>query len=170
MRLFFALWPGDRVRASLAHVAGELAALADGKSVPTGKIHLTLAFLGEIEAERLAAARDAARQARGSRFELVLDEVGSFRKAAVAWAGPTRVPAPLAELQSSLDIALRARGFALDERPFVAHVTLARKIGKIVPRAPTLAIRWRPRDFALVRSEAGTGHYEVVETWPLERG
>jgi RNA 2',3'-cyclic 3'-phosphodiesterase len=170
MRLFFALWPGERVRASLAHAAGELAACAEGKPVPAGKIHLTLAFLGEIEAERLSAARDAARQARGSRFELVLDEVGAFRKAAVAWAGPSRVPAPLAELQSSLDGALRARGFALDERPFAAHVTLARKIGKNVPRAPIPAIRWRPRDFALVRSQTATGRYEVVEAWPLGRG
>ncbi len=170
MRLFFALWPGGRVRASLAHAAGALAAFAEGKPVPGSKIHLTLAFLGEIEAERLAAVREAAAQARGARFELVLDEVGSFRKAAVAWAGPSRVPEPLAEFHASLDIALRERGFALDERPFAAHVTLARKIRRAVPRAPLAAIRWRPRDFALVRSETRSGSYTVVETWPLGRG
>jgi RNA 2',3'-cyclic 3'-phosphodiesterase len=170
MRLFFALWPGERVRASLARVAGTLAALAEGKPVRPGKIHLTLAFLGEIDSEQLAAVRDAASQARASRFELVLDEVGSFRGAGVAWAAPSRMPAPLAELQSSLDAALRARGFALDERPFSAHVTLARRIERIVPRAPMPAIQWRPRDFALVRSQTGTGRYAVMETWPLERG
>jgi RNA 2',3'-cyclic 3'-phosphodiesterase len=170
MRLFFALWPGERVRASLAHVAGALASLADGKPVSGAKIHLTLAFLGEIESERLVAVRDAARQARASRFELVLDEAGSFRKAGVAWAGPSHVPAALADLQSSLDLALRARGFALEDRPFAAHVTLTRKISTVVPRAPMPAIRWRPRDFALVRSQTGTGRYAVMETWPLERG
>lgn len=170
MRLFFALWPGERVRASLARAAGTLAAFTEGKPVPGDKIHLTLAFLGEIDSGRLAAVRDAASEARASRFELVLDEVGSFRAAGVAWAAPRRLPAPLAELQSSLDAALRARGFALDERPFSAHATLARRIKRIVPRAPMPAIRWRPRDFALVRSQTGTGRYAVMETWPLERG
>ena len=170
MRLFFALWPGERVRASLAHVAGTLASFADGKPVSGAKIHLTLAFLGEIESERLAAVRDAARQARAPRFELVLDEAGSFRKAGVAWAGSSHVPAALADLQSSLDLALRARGFILEDQPFAAHVTLARRISTGVPRAPMPAIRWRPRDFALVRSETGTGRYTVMETWPLGRG
>jgi RNA 2',3'-cyclic 3'-phosphodiesterase len=170
MRLFFALWPGERVRASLAHVADTLASLAGGRPVTDAKIHLTLAFLGEIESERLVDVRDAAKRAHASRFELVFDEAGSFRKAGVAWVGPSHVPAALGELQSSLDQALRARGFALDDRMFAAHVTLARKISAIVARAPIPAIRWRPRDFALVRSETGTGRYTVMETWPLGRG
>jgi 2'-5' RNA ligase len=170
MRLFFALWPGERVRASLAHVAGSLASLAHGKPVSGTKIHLTLAFLGEIEPERLEEVRDAARQARGAPFELVLDEAGSFRKAGVAWVGSSHLPAALLDLQSSLDRALRARGFVLEDRPFAAHVTLARRISVGVPRAPMPAIRWRPRAFALVRSETGMGRYTVMETWPLGRG
>ena len=80
-------------------------------------------------------------------------------------------PVPgVGSFQSRLDAALRARGFALDERPFAAHTTLARGIERIVLRAPMPAIRWRPRDFALVRSQTGTGRYAVMETWPLERG
>jgi RNA 2',3'-cyclic 3'-phosphodiesterase len=170
MRLFFALWPGERVRASLAHVAGTFASLAGARPVSDAKIHLTLAFLGEVDPGRLADVRDAAKQTRAPRFELVLDVAGSFRKTGVAWAGPSRVPAALGDLHSSLDLALRARGFALEARPFAAHVTLARKISAAVPQAPIPAIRWRPKDFALVRSETGTGRYTVIETWPLGRG
>ncbi len=170
MRLFLALWPGESVRASLARVAGSLASAASAKAVPAEKIHLTLAFLGEVETARMAVVREAAREARARRFEIVFDEIGSFRRARVAWAGARRVPAPLLELQSSLENALRARGFALDERAFAAHVTLARKIGRDIVRAPMPPIKWRPRDFALVRSDTGTGRYEVLETWPLERG
>jgi RNA 2',3'-cyclic 3'-phosphodiesterase len=169
MRLFFALWPGERVRAELASAAGKLASLAEGTPVPAEKIHLTLAFLGEVDSARVAAVRDAAGAARGSRFELVLDEVGSFRSAGVAWAGPSRVPAALARLQSSLGAALRARGFPVDERPFAAHVTLARGIARTVARAPMPVIRWRSREFALVRSQTGSGRYSVMEAWPLER-
>ena len=170
MRLFLALWPGERVRASLAQVGASLASAASAKAVPAEKIHLTLVFLGEVEPARMDAVREAAREARAGRFEIVFDEVGSFRRARVAWAGARSVPASLLELQSSLENALRARGFALDERAFAAHVTLARKMARSVARAPMPPIKWRPRDFALVRSETGTGRYEVLETWPLERG
>ena len=167
MRLVFALWPGERVRAALAEVSVVLSGGARGRAVAPEKIHLTLAFLGEVGAERLDAVRDAARAAPGPRFELALDEVGSFRKARVAWAGPSSAPPPLVEWQARLDRELRGRGFALDERAFAAHVTLVRKIEIAVARAPMPAIRWRPRALALVKSMPGTGRYEVRESWEL---
>jgi 2'-5' RNA ligase len=169
MRLFLALWPGEALRAALAEVGESLAELASGKPVPAEKIHLTLCFLGEVAGDGLDRVRDAAAGVRAPRFELALDEVGSFRKARVAWAGSSRVPAALAALQSGLDAALRLRGFALEDRPFAAHVTLARKIAGAVPHAPMPALEWRPHDYALVRSHPGTGRYEVMETWPLDR-
>jgi 2'-5' RNA ligase len=170
MRLFFALWPGEAVRRALAGVAGPLAQLASGRPVPAANLHLTLAFLGEVAADRIVDLHEAAGTVRVARFEVVLDQVGSFRAARVAWAGASRMPAALASLQSSLDAALRARGFKLEDRAFAAHVTLARKIEKPVPRAAMPPIRWRPRDFALVHSQPGTGRYAVVESWPLDRG
>jgi 2'-5' RNA ligase len=170
MRLFLALWPGDAVRRALAEVAESLAELASGKAVPAEKIHLTLCFLGEIADSRVGAVREAGLSVRAPRFELVIDHVGSFRKARVAWAGSSSVPPALTELQSALDSALRLRDFRLEDRPFAPHVTLARKIERPVPRAPMPAIRWRPPGLALVHSQAGTGRYEVLETWPLDRG
>jgi len=168
VRLFLALWPSERVREDLARVGAALAKRAAGKPVPSAKIHLTLAFLGEVADARLDRVRDAANEARAARFELVLDGVGTFRKARVAWAGSSEVPAALARLQADLEEGLRSRGFALDTRPFAAHVTLARKIGLALPRAPMPAIAWRAEAFVLVRSETGTGSYSVMESWPLE--
>ncbi|MGZ5046084.1 MAG: RNA 2',3'-cyclic phosphodiesterase [Usitatibacter sp.] len=170
MRLFFALWPGERVRGELSRVADSLASGAGGRAVPAAKIHLTLAFLGEVPPERVGAALAAAAATRARRFEIVLDEVGSFRKARVGWAGCRRAPILLLELQSSLREALRECGFALEDRPFAAHVTLVRKIASPVASAAMPSIRWRPRDFVLVRSDGATGRYEVLETWPLDRG
>ena len=167
MRLFFAIWPGERVRASLEHVAVVLAGLAQGHAVPAEKIHLTLAFLGPVDAARAELAREAARETPSPRFELVLDEIGAFGKARVAWAGPSRASVGLLDFQARLECSLRSRGFALEERPFAAHVTLARKISAPVARAPMPAIRWRPRELALVESMPGTGRYEIRETWPL---
>ena len=167
MRLFLALWPSERVRASLAQVGASLAGLAAGKPVPAEKIHLTLAFLGEVAVARRDEVREAVRQARAAPFELVLDGVGSFRKARVCWAGSSELPAALVRLQADLEHGLRARGFALDERPFAAHVTLARKIALDIPRVPLPPIGWRADEFVLVRSETGTGRYSVLEAWPL---
>jgi 2'-5' RNA ligase len=164
MRLFFAVWPDAEAAQSLAAVSRTLADLGAGKPVAAAKIHLTLAFLGETDAER---AIEAAASIRGRAFDMVLDNVGSFRSARVAWAGCGRTPPELGALQETLDRELRRRAFALEARPFVPHVTLARRIARNVPRAPMAPIAWRARELTLVRSETGTGRYAVVERWPL---
>ena len=168
MRLFLALWPDPRARDALAEVARSLAKLACGKPVPAAKIHLTLAFLGEVAPERVDAVRDVARSVRGAPFDLVLDAMGSFRKARVAWVGSSRPPEQLVRLQSDLEAGLRARDFALEERPFAAHVTLARKVALEVPPAAMAPIGWRAGEYVLASSETGSGRYSILEGWSLE--
>ena len=65
---------------------------------------------------------------------------------------------------------MRERGFALDTRPFAAHVTLARKISRDVPHASMPPTVWRADEYVLVHSETGTGRYSVMEAWPLGGG
>jgi len=166
-RLFFALWPGEDTARELEVVARSLAELAEGKPTPREKIHLTLAFLGETDEECGRAASVAASEVRAAGFSFELDIVGSFRRSGVAWAGASeRVPS-LERLQSSLGRRLAAAGFALEDRPFAAHVTLARRIAKRVPRAPMPAVRWEARAITLVRTEPGSGRYTILESWPL---
>jgi 2'-5' RNA ligase len=167
MRLFFALWPDAESTRTLEMLALALVDVAGGKPVPRDKIHLTLAFLGEVADDRAAAAVAAGAQALAKPFRLRLDEVGSFRQARVGWIGCHNTPPRLAALQSSLVLALEAHGFARDERPFAPHVTLARGITRPVPRAPTAAIAWRVDELTLVRSETGSGRYVVMERWAL---
>ena len=167
-RLFFALWPDEAARQALADVAATLAARVRGRPVPATKIHLTLAFLGEIAADRVQAAREVGTIVRSPGFDLVLDCVGSFRASQVAWAGSTRVPPELVGLHAGLTAELRSLGFTLEDRPFAPHVTLARRISKAVPPAPMPPLEWLARELTLVRSDAGTGRYDVLEGWPLE--
>jgi len=165
-RLFFALWPDPETAAALAGLALRLAQDSGGRPVPVGKIHLTLAFLGEVAPERMPAALEAATlRARG--FEGVLDQVGSFRRAGVAWAGMADPPRGLIGLERKLASRLREAGFALEEREFTPHVTLARRTGRAVPRAAIAPIPWAADAFTLVRAETGTGRYSIVESWPL---
>lgn len=170
MRLFIALWPEAPVRHCLATLGEALAERASGKPVPAEKIHLTLCFLGEVGDSRLGDVREAAASVRAPRFELSLDEVGSFREARVAWAGSSQAPKALRDFQNALGTALRLRAFALENRPFAVHVTLVRRIAGAVARSPIAAVKWRPREYALVCSERVTGGYRVLETWTLNEG
>jgi len=164
-RLFFALWPGAAAARELARVGEALAGLAGGKPVPPEKIHMTLAFLGSLQDEDAGRVALAAGAIRGDAVRMTIDMVGSFRGARVGWAAPSQ-PAPgLAILQADLAGELRDRGFALEARPFNPHATLARKILRPVPRAPTAAIEWRSNAFTLVQSTGG--RYEVLESWGL---
>lgn len=166
-RLFFALWPDEEAAAQLASLSASLADIAQGKPVPREKIHVTLAFLGEVDARACDEALAAAAGARSQAFTLKLDGVGSFKAARVGWAGCARVPAALSGLQSGLASRLRDRGFALEDRPFVPHVTLSRHARRRIPEARIAPIAWEAREFTLVRSETGSGRYVVMERWAL---
>ena len=165
-RLFFAMWPGPASAAALEELSRTLARTADGRAVPAEKIHLTLAFLGHTSVERIASAKEAARF-RAHAVDGALDHVGSFRRAAVAWAGMSDPPLALLELQAKLAARLAERGFTLEERSFAPHVTLARRIRHPVARAAIESIAWEARELTLVRSETGTGRYTIIERWPL---
>lgn len=166
-RLFFALWPHDSARAALERLAADVAQVCGGKPVEAAKIHLTLAFLGEVDDERRAHAIEAASTLAAPPFTLVLDRVGSFRRARVAWAGASEAPAALHALQASLEQRLRDRGFEPEERPFRAHITLARKTRERLPAASIEPIAYACDRVALVASELSSGQYRTLESWPL---
>lgn len=93
-------------------------------------LHVTLKFLGQIEATRVAAIADAIGvvAARTPSFELVVRGLGAFPTPArprIVWVG-LEPAAPLAVLAGALDSALATLGFAREARPFAAHVTLGR--------------------------------------------
>jgi 2'-5' RNA ligase len=165
-RLFFAVWPGAAASGDLALVAESLSGLAGGKPMPAEKIHMTLAFLGSLDDGAAAKAVAAAARVKGGAIRMEIDQVGSFRRARVGWAAPSRPDAALAALQERLAGELKAAGFALEDRAFAPHATLVRKIAKPVPRAPMPPVQWRSQAFTLVES-TGTGRYEILESWGL---
>lgn len=164
-RLFFALWPDEAAGAKLASLAGQLAERSGGKAVPAGKIHLTLAFLGSVADDRVADL--AALQVEATSFPMRLDCVGAFRKVGVAWAGVQSPPPELLALQSKLMRVLARRGFPLEERAYVPHVTLVRKVRGSEARAAIEPIEWMAREVTLVRSDTGTGRYTRISGWHL---
>ncbi len=161
-RLFFALWPDAPSRPRLAARAAELVRLCGGRAVPEANIHLTLAFLGEVDAARVPLLHAAATQLEVQPFRLELDRLGSFSAARVGWSAPGRMPEALAGLAAGLKAALESRGFTLDDRPFAPHATLARRIERAVVPQAIEPIAWQAEEFALVESRRGTGRYETL--------
>jgi len=93
---------------------------------PPENFHITLSFIGETDRHGLADALDALGGVSAPGFALRLSGLGAFgeRKPRAVWAAVETCP-PLAHLHSKVDTALRRRGFELERRRFVPHVTLA---------------------------------------------
>lgn len=92
-------------------------------------IHITLKFLGEVEASRVGAI-EAALAAAFQPFELHVQpaELGGFggSRLRVVWVGLAGDVAGLSSLAERVDGALAPLGFPREGRPFAAHLTLAR--------------------------------------------
>jgi 2'-5' RNA ligase len=169
VRLFFALWPDDPVRAQLAHWSRQLHAVCAGRATRPENLHVTLAFLGSVDEARVAEVERAAGRVAARRFLLILDQPGYWKHNRIAWAGASVVPVELAALVSELRGALALARIDFDSRDFVSHVTLMRDARE--PRTmPALApIDWKPDGFALVQSVTlpGGSRYEIRKSWKV---
>jgi RNA 2',3'-cyclic 3'-phosphodiesterase len=166
MRAFFALWPDETERKALHAQAIEAAARTGGRAVAPEKLHLTLLFLGQIDERTAACLAAGAGRAAFEDFDLSLSAIGGRRKAGVAWIAPDEVPAPLARLHQSLAAMARDCGISLEPRAYVPHLTLARKIATAMPQARVAPVVLGCKGFCLVRSDTGSGRYEIIGRWP----
>jgi 2'-5' RNA ligase len=135
-RLFVAVDIDDEARAECADVAARLrAAQWAARWVAPENYHLTVAFLGSVDDERVAdltaAASDVA--ARAAAFDVPLEVVGAFptmRKPRVAWIGPAADVPAFGALCDAVRGPLAVLGFTFDPHSD-AHVTLARSDGRV---------------------------------------
>ena len=171
MKLFFALWPDAAVRAQLDEWARCLHAACGGRRMRAENLHLTVAFIGNVEDARAAAIERAADTVRARPFALALDQPGYWKDNRIAWAGASAVPAGLEALVTGLRGALDAQAIAFDHKPFVSHVTLLRDARKPAAMPRLEAIPWNVDGFALVESRAGTegSGYRVRKVWKAGR-
>jgi 2'-5' RNA ligase len=131
-RTFIALEMNANLQSRLARVIRQLAQkFPEIRWVdPTG-IHLTLAFLGELDDEQLAAAQEAAEKAAHQvpLFSYHLSRLGTFgapQQPRVVWMGIEEPAGLLIRVHRVLNHELRERRFEVEKRPFAPHFTLAR--------------------------------------------
>lgn len=125
MRLFIAIELPENIKKEFARMRGDI---PGARWVAAEQIHLTLAFLGEVEeatGERLTAELS---RIHSQAFKLRFAGTGCFpdrRRPRVLWVGLEPEPL-LTKLVNQVRSAVLACGIPQEERPFSPHITLAR--------------------------------------------
>ena len=188
-RVFIALELSESLQRFLGEIiAGGARELPALRWVDPAGIHLTLAFLGEINDERLAlateAARAAATQVNPFSYRLSAPGVfGSIQQPRVVWMGVDEPTGRLLRLQSLLTRELARRDFELDARPFSPHLTLARikhplspveqrHLQRLLSNTPPSPDSYPVRALHVMKSELlrGGAKYSPLSEIPLKHG
>ena len=156
-RVFFALWPDAPASAALGELAASVAASAQGRAAARERLHLTLAFIGEVDARRVTqlTAIGADTAAHATPFAFTLDHLGYFRDAGVAWMGTSVTPAPLLALVRELQSSLASAAFPVDARPYQPHLTLARRCRRRPGGLALPPLAWHAQAMTLHASKLG---------------
>lgn len=186
-RLFVALSPDPATRSRLAAAAAALrAALGpaarDLRFVPAASLHLTLRFLGDVEAARIAEVAAAVTAAAAGAPPLALEVRGGgafpdARRARAAFLAVHGDLGPLGALAAALEDGLVAAGFPAEHRPFRAHLTVARArdrrrpggLAEALAAAAPEPIPWLAREVTLFESHLGEGgaRHDPLRVAPL---
>jgi 2'-5' RNA ligase len=170
----------ERIRADRQRVAPNE---RDVRWVRMDGLHLTLRFLGPTPEAGVPAVAEAVRRAADGRdaFEIGIDGGGAFpnpNRPRTLWLGVTRGTQDLAALAQAVDRELVLAGWPASERPFRAHLTVARSDGiragadvarRLAEDAAGLDLRSAADRLVLFESITGRGpaRYEPLETVPL---
>jgi len=136
-RLFIALELSDRQKDEVSALQQKLKnSMPEVRWVSREGMHLTLKFLGEIDAERIEQVKAAMDEAAPSvdKFEVSFGCSGIFpstRKARVFWLGITDGEAEVLKLAEKTDNALSGYGFEPEKRKFKPHLTIGRARGAV---------------------------------------
>lgn len=103
-------------------------------------IHLTLKFLGNIQAADVEAIGGALEFAAQGVAPLVLEATAlgvfpNLRRPRVLWMGIAGQTAGLNRLRENVETALTTLGFPTEARPFTGHLTLGRTKGTLKGRS-----------------------------------
>ncbi|MBF0538377.1 MAG: RNA 2',3'-cyclic phosphodiesterase [Nitrospirae bacterium] len=183
-RAFIAVNIAESVRLEIDSVIAPLRGLCrDVKWVGRENLHLTLKFLGDINRSQVRSVELALEGvcALHRPFGVVLRSVGGFPtlpRAKVLWIG-VEDDSDLKSLHRDIDAELSKAGFAREERPFSAHLTIGRlrDSGSLTTNLLKGLTPLKTKDFglspvsgiALMSSELTPGGpiYTVMRDFPL---
>jgi 2'-5' RNA ligase len=167
LRLFFALDCPPELAEAIVTWRDSLQ--LSGRPVATANLHLTLAFLGQQPRARVPELLSLAASLRVPAFELHLDRLVRRRNGLV-YLAPSQPVDGLQDLAQALRDALLAAGIGLENRPFLAHLSLLRHCPWLPPEASP-SFDWSATHFALFASEprGRDTNYRQLQQWPLQQ-
>ncbi len=160
------------LRSALHELGQRMREESGGRVVAANRIHLTLAFLGDIPVARIDELYAIGEALQAEQFELELTRTGIWKRSGVGWIAPGLLPDALEQLVVALRHHLAEAGFFVEQRPFMPHVTLLRNVRREVKERQVKApYRWMVHKFSLVRSQTfQTGPvYTSLRDWHLSR-
>ncbi|MDP1665439.1 MAG: RNA 2',3'-cyclic phosphodiesterase [Methylobacter sp.] len=167
-RLFFALWPDDETRQALARLSQANAAQGL-KWVRPHNLHVTLVFLGSVDADTELLIKQSVADITAQPFTLNFDRLSYWSKPKILCMTCRQpVPEPATMLASMLETVAANCGLHTDTRPYTPHITLARHV-RYLPDMPIEPIVWRAEAFCLLEScsEPDGVCYKVIQQWPF---
>ena len=139
------------------------------RATTLNNLHLTLVFLGSVDPSNLHALCKHATQLSHTLPALTsicTNHIDVFIKPKVIFAGIEHVPQWLAQCQHSLLSQARKLGIKVDNKPFIPHVTLSRKVTTL-PSYQPFNIECIISSFSLYRSDSTTKgvRYTKIQTF-----
>ena len=133
IRAFLAIEPSEEILQNVFRLQEKLKREINGRMSWTrpGGQHLTLKFFGDISTDDVEQIGRAVQNllAAGWSLNLKIEKLGVFpdaRKPRVLWCSTSGDVEKLAALQKQLEADFALIGFPQEDRPFRAHLTLAR--------------------------------------------
>lgn len=134
-------------------------------SIPAENFHLTLCFLGEIDAQQLEQITQLDSLARC--LQLSSNEIGYFAKPAIGFLAVELTP-QLAQMQAQLVKQLRTVVRLRKQPQFVPHISFCRSTASPLP-APVIApdFKFEASEYHLYESRQCSGgvRYRIIHTW-----
>ncbi len=169
MRLFFAACPDTETRERIAAAADALKLTAASPQVPPENHHMTLAFVGDVPASRVALLLEIGAMQRAHGFSVRFDVYEYWPKAGAIVAAAREFPTSLQRLWRQLHADLAQHHLALNPPGLRPHITLARKVLQAPVLQAMSAFLWKVQSFSLMHSNTAGAQpiYTVIDTWPL---
>ena len=137
-------------------------------------MHLTLHYVGPVDAKRRSLLLLAASRVRAAPFDLRLDRLGCWRRKRIYWAGCATSSPQLLFLREALRLELLRIGEKCAGENFSPHVTLRRDVRTSPQSAPMqgqdIDIAWRVNEMVLLESclrDCAAPIYRPLSSFPL---
>lgn len=170
-RLFFGIALPEPLQQQIIQWRAQAFPAEAGYPVAAANLHVTLAFLGEINMAKATALSELAARIQQPGFTLRLDDAGHWPRPGVVWLGARQAPRGLLQLAALLRSQAARHDCQQSPQPFHPHVTLLRQALQPVslPRHD-FQFSCSIDHFSLFQSsqQRGRTHYKTLASWPLK--